>query len=120
MDVNNRVQLVLPRLPEEVKKQGIQVRERSPDFLKVIAFYSEGGITDPIKLSNYISLNIVDEIKRIPGVGDVIIFDEKRYSIRIWLSPDKLSTYGLTPLRSTRVFLNKTNNLVVAFLLRSP
>lgn len=98
MDVNNRVQLVLPRLPEEVRRQGIQVRERSPDFLKVIAFYSEGNQRDPVDLSNYILLNVVDEIKRIPGVGDAIVFDEKRYSIRVWLIPDKLYRHQLTPL----------------------
>ncbi|MCS7200130.1 MAG: multidrug efflux RND transporter permease subunit [Caldimicrobium sp.] len=98
MDVNNRIQLVLPRLPEEVRRQGVMVRERSPDFLKVIAFYSEGKVRDPIDLSNYIILNIVDEIKRIPGVGDVIVFDEKRYSIRVWLSPDKLYHYKLSPV----------------------
>ncbi|MCS7149530.1 MAG: multidrug efflux RND transporter permease subunit [Caldimicrobium sp.] len=98
MDVNNRIQLVLPRLPEEVRRQGVQVRERSPDFLKVIAFYSEGGVRDPIELSNYIILNIVDEVKRIPGVGDAIVFDEKRYSIRVWLLPDKLYHYKLSPM----------------------
>jgi HAE1 family hydrophobic/amphiphilic exporter-1/multidrug efflux pump len=118
MDVNNRVQLVLPRLPEEVRRQGIQVRERSPDFLKVVAFYSEGNQRNPVDLSNYIILNVVDEIKRIPGVGDAIVFDEKRYSIRVWLIPDKLYQYNLTPLEIYQA-INKQNQQFSGGLLSS-
>ncbi len=98
MDVNNRVQTALSKLPESVRRQGLQVRERTPDLLKVIAFVSEGNKRDMVSLSNYILINVIDDIKRIPGVGDAIVFDEKRYSIRIWLKPDKLARYGLTPL----------------------
>ncbi|MFN3480422.1 MAG: efflux RND transporter permease subunit [Thermodesulfovibrionales bacterium] len=98
MDVNNRVQTALSKLPEAVRRQGLQVRERTPDLLKVIAFVSEGNKRDMVSLSNYIIINVLDDIKRIPGVGDAIVFDEKRYSIRIWIKPDKLAKLGLTPL----------------------
>ncbi len=98
MDVNNRVQTALSRLPEAVRRQGLQIRERTPDLLKVIAFVSEGNKRDMVSLSNYIIINVIDDIKRIPGVGDAIVFDEKRYSIRIWLKPDKLAKLGLTPV----------------------
>lgn len=98
MDVNNRVQTALSKLPEAVRRQGLQIRERTPDLLKVIAFVSEGNKRDMVSLSNYIIINVIDDIKRIPGVGDAIVFDEKRYSIRIWLKPDKLAKLGLTPL----------------------
>lgn len=97
MDVNNRVQTALSKLPEAVRRQGLQVRERTPDLLKVIAFVSEGNKRDMVSLSNYIIINVIDDIKRIPGVGDAIVFDEKRYSIRIWLKPDKLAKLGFTP-----------------------
>lgn len=98
MDVNNRVQTALSKLPEAVRRQGLQVRERSPDLLKVFAFVSEGNKRDMVSLSNYIIINILDDIKRVPGVGDAIVFDEKRYSIRVWLKPDKLARLGLTPV----------------------
>lgn len=120
MDVNNRVQLVLPRLPEEVRRQGIQVRERSPDFLKVIAFYSEGNQRDPVDLSNYVLLNVVDEIKRIPGVGDAIVFDEKRYSIRVWLIPDKLYRYQLTPLEVYQAIAKQNQQFSGGLLAEEP
>lgn len=97
MDVNNRVQTALSKLPEAVRRQGLQIRERTPDLLKVIAFVSEGNKRDMVSLSNYIIINVIDDIKRIPGVGDAIVFDEKRYSIRIWLKPDKLAKLGFTP-----------------------
>lgn len=98
MDVNNRVQTALNRLPEEVRRQGITVRERSPDIALVITFFSEDSKHSIVDLSNYILINVVEDLKRIPGVGDVIIFDDKSYSIRVWLEPDKLARYELTPL----------------------
>lgn len=98
MDVNNRVQTALNRLPEEVRRQGITVRERSPDIAIVVTFFSEGSKRSVVDLSNYILINVVEDLKRIPGVGDVIIFDDKSYSIRVWIEPDKLAKYGLTPI----------------------
>lgn len=98
MDVNNRVQTALSKLPEVVRRQGIQIRERSPDLLKVYAFVSDGQKRDLVSVSNYILVNVLDDLKRVPGVGDAIIFGEKRYSIRVWLKPDKLARFGLTPL----------------------
>jgi HAE1 family hydrophobic/amphiphilic exporter-1/multidrug efflux pump len=98
MNLNNRVQTALSKLPEAVRRQGLQVRERTPDLLKVFAVVSEGNKRDMVSLSNYIIINILDDIKRVPGVGDAIVFDEKRYSIRVWLKPDKLARLGLTPV----------------------
>ncbi len=98
MDTNNRVQVVLNKLPEEVRRQGIFVRERSPDIISVIAFISEGNKTSPIEISNYVTLNVIEELKRVKGVGDVVVFDDKSYSFRIWIKPDKLAKFRLTPL----------------------
>jgi len=98
VDVNNRVQLALSKLPEEVKRQGISVKERSPDILKVYAFRSKGNVHDTTFVSNYLTVNVLDDLKRIKGVGDVMVFGQQDYSIRVWIDPDKLGFFNLTPL----------------------
>ncbi|MEJ2501074.1 MAG: efflux RND transporter permease subunit, partial [Campylobacterales bacterium] len=95
VDVNNRVQVALNKLPEEVRRQGVSVRERSPDMLRVLAFTSEGRVHDALWLNNYALINVIDDIKRIPGVGDAILFGSKEYALRVWLKPDKLAAYNL-------------------------
>lgn len=95
VEVNNRVQLALSRLPEDVRRQGIQVRERSTDLVKVYTFLSDKR--NDVDLSNYLAINVVDELKRVRGVGDVVIFGERKYAVRIWVEPDKLAELGLTP-----------------------
>ncbi|KAF0092900.1 MAG: putative RND-type multidrug efflux pump membrane protein [Puniceicoccaceae bacterium 5H] len=97
INVNNRVQAALPRLPEEVRRQGVRVEKRSSAILQVVTLYSTDGSLDPIYLSNYALLNVVDELKRTPGVGDAGAFSSQDYSMRIWLRPDKLAEYDLTP-----------------------
>jgi len=96
VDVNNSVQLALSSLPTEVQRQGISVKERSPDMLKVFAFTSKDQKDDATFISNYITVNVVDDLKRIKGVGEARIFGAKDYAIRIWVDPAKLSFYGLT------------------------
>ncbi len=97
IDVNNRVQVALSRLPEAVQRQGIRVYERSPSMLLVSVFYSPDKSKDTTFLSNYALINVTDDLKRVKGVGDVVIFGAKDYSIRVWIDPEKLSSYGLTP-----------------------
>lgn len=97
IDVNNRVQAAQARLPEEVRRQGITVNKRQSSILQVVNMYSPDGRYDPIYISNYALLNVMDEIKRLPGVGDASLFGAKDYSMRIWLRPDKLAQYKLTP-----------------------
>lgn len=96
VDVNNRVQVALNKLPEDVKRQGVNIRERSPDLLQVISFTSENNIHDSLWINNFVANNVIDELKRIKGVGDAMIFGNKEYSMRVWLEPDKLAKYGLT------------------------
>ncbi len=96
VDVNNRVQVALNKLPEEVRRQGVSIRERSPDMLRVIAFTSENRVHDALWLNNYALINVIDDIKRIPGVGDAILFGSKEYALRVWLKPEKLAAYNLT------------------------
>ena len=96
IDVNNRVQAALAKLPEQVKRQGVKVDERSPDMLQVVILNSPKQTRDITYISNYALMNIADDLKRIKGVGDVRIFGAKDYSIRIWIDPLKLKKYSLT------------------------
>ena len=95
-NVNNRVQLATPRLPDEVRRNGITVAKRSQNILLVAALNSPNSTYDMLYLSNYASLNVVDEIKRIPGTADVLVFGARDYSMRIWLKPDRMAHLGLT------------------------
>jgi len=96
VNVNNRVKAAEPRLPEEVRRNGVLVQKRSNDILQVVALDSEKGKFNTLFLSNYASLNIVDELKRVKGVGDVTIFGAQDYSMRVWLKPDRMAQLGLT------------------------
>ncbi|MEW6552498.1 MAG: multidrug efflux RND transporter permease subunit [Campylobacterota bacterium] len=97
IDVNNRVQAAISKLPEAVQRQGVRVYERSPSMLLVAVIYSPNNTHDTTFLSNYALINIADEIKRVNGVGDATIFGAKDYSIRLWIDPKKLASYKLTP-----------------------
>jgi multidrug efflux pump len=97
INVNNKVQAALAKLPEEVRRQGVKVEKKSSDILQVITLYSPDDSRDPIFISNYALINVIDELKRLPGVGDASQFGSKDYSMRIWLRPDKLAQYDLTP-----------------------
>ena len=97
INVNNRVQRALPLLPGEVSRQGLVVQKRSTSILQVLTMSSPDGRYDTIYISNYALVNVLDEIRRLPGVGDASLFGASDYSMRIWLRPDKLAQYGLTP-----------------------
>ncbi|MDF2095052.1 efflux RND transporter permease subunit [Aquibaculum arenosum] len=97
INVNNRVQAAMSRLPQQVRDQGVRVEARSTNILMVPVLYSPDGTYDPLFISNYALLNILDELVRIPGVGDASLFGAQDYSMRIWLRPDKLAQYDLTP-----------------------
>ncbi|MFC3625477.1 efflux RND transporter permease subunit [Vogesella amnigena] len=97
INVNNRVQSALSSLPEEVRRQGVNVRKQAATFLQVVALYSPDQRFDTLFMSNYALLNVVDELKRIPGVGQVTNFAGQDYAMRIWLKPDRLAQLGMTP-----------------------
>lgn len=97
IDVNNRVQAAISKLPEAVQRQGVRVYERSPSMLLVAVIYSPNNTHNTTFLSNYALINIADELKRVNGVGDATIFGAKDYSIRLWIDPKKLASYELTP-----------------------
>ena len=97
INVNNRVKQVEPRLPLEVRRQGVTVERGSSSFLQVLAFYSPDSRFDDLFTSNYVTLNVLDELKRLPGTTNVQIFGAKDYAMRIWLKPDRIAALKLTP-----------------------
>jgi hydrophobe/amphiphile efflux-1 (HAE1) family protein len=96
-NVNNRVQLALAQLPDQVQRQGLSVRKKSSALLQVITLRSATGAQDTLFLSNYATINILDVLKRVNGVGDVIMFGARDYSMRIWFETDRLTALNLTP-----------------------
>ncbi|GHA17324.1 multidrug efflux RND transporter permease subunit [Arenicella chitinivorans] len=95
VDVQNRLQTIEQRLPEEVRRQGIQVNKASSSFLMIVAMTSKTGATDTLELGNFVNTRVVDELRRVPGVGDIQSFSSE-YAMRIWLDPDKLASYKLS------------------------
>jgi HAE1 family hydrophobic/amphiphilic exporter-1/multidrug efflux pump len=96
VEVQNRVALAQPLLPTEVTRQGLSVKKRSPDFLQVISIYSPDGSRDALFLSNYATINLIDALARVPGVGDTMVGGAGDYAMRIWLDPNKLTNMGMT------------------------
>ncbi|MGH7851454.1 MAG: efflux RND transporter permease subunit [Thermodesulfobacteriota bacterium] len=96
VDVTNQVQLATPLVPEEVSKYGISVEKQSPSLILAVHLISPDGSRDELFLSNYIGIQIYQTLQRIPGVGNLTIWGEREYSMRVWLNPDKLASLGLT------------------------
>jgi len=98
LNVNNRVKQAEPRLPLEVRRQGVTVEKGSSSFLQVLAFYSPDARHDQLAISNYVTLNVLDEMKRVPGTTNVQIFGAKDYAMRIWTRPDRMAQLRVTPV----------------------
>jgi multidrug efflux pump len=95
--VQNRVNLAEPQLPAEVRTQGISIKKQSSAILQIVSMVSLNGSRDQLFLSNYATINIIDALKRVSGVGDVSLFTPTDYSMRVWLNSDRMTSYGLTP-----------------------
>ncbi|TGQ11659.1 MULTISPECIES: multidrug efflux RND transporter permease subunit [unclassified Mesorhizobium] len=96
VDVQNRVSQAASSLPAIVNQGGVTIKKQNPNFVLIVDLTSPDGSVDPVALSNLAYLQVVDPLKRLPGVGDVQIFGERRYSMRVWLDPDKLANLGIT------------------------
>ncbi|MGE0745782.1 MAG: efflux RND transporter permease subunit [Rhodospirillales bacterium] len=94
--VQNRVSIATPRLPEEVRRLGITTRKSSPDLMMVVHMLSPDETYDQLYISNFAQIRVRDALLRLDGVGDVILFGAREYALRVWLDPEKLSSYGLT------------------------
>src|ERR1700723_1391014 len=95
--VNNRVQTALAQLPQEVQQEGLTVQKESSAILQFIALYSENGKQDPLFITNYAIINIMDVLSRTPGVGQAFLFSKQNYSMRIWFDTQRLDNLQLTP-----------------------
>src|SRR3954453_2058055 len=98
INVNNRVKQIDARLPLEVRRQGVIVERGSSAFLQVIAFYAPDNKLDDLFISNYVTINVLDQLKRLPGTTNVQIFGAHDYAMRIWLKPDRLAQLKLSPI----------------------
>jgi hydrophobe/amphiphile efflux-1 (HAE1) family protein len=96
VQVQNRVAIAQPRLPQDVRNIGVTVNKASPDLMLVIHLYSPDKSRDTLFISNYATLEIVDEVTRVDGVGSITVFGVRAYAMRVWLDPDRLQSLGLT------------------------
>ena len=112
VDVQNRVALAIPSLPDTVKQTGVSTKKLSTSMVQIVTIQSSNPKHDALFLSNFASLNILEELKRIEGVGDVHNMGERKYSMRIWVDPDKLSSLDLTVNDVTQAI--KDQNLQIA------
>src|SRR6516162_393482 len=96
VNVNNRVQIALSSLPQDVQRQGVTVKKKSSALLGVIAVYSPKHTHDPLFISNYVTINLLDAIKSTPGVGDATLWGPQDYAMRAWVQTDRLTGLGLT------------------------
>src|SRR5579859_154200 len=97
VNVQNRAQLATPLLPQEVQRQGLTIRKKSAALLQIVTLYAPKNTHDALYLSNYATINVVDPLARIRGVGQATLFGPLDYSLRLWLDPDRLTAFNLTP-----------------------
>jgi len=118
--VQNRVNLAQPMLPPEVKQTGVSVKKKSPSILLLVNVYSPNGSRDLLYLSNYTTINIKDELAQIPGVGDVSMFGQQDYSLRVWLDPDKVAARNLTAIDVSSAVKEQNVQVAAGSLGRAP
>ena len=110
--VQNRVAIALPRLPPDVQLLGVTVKKKSPDLMMVVHLISPNGTLDQQYISNYVTINIKDVLTRVDGVGDIVVFGARDYSMRIWLDPARVQSRGL--MTSDVIGALRANNVSVA------
>ncbi|HTJ54099.1 MAG TPA: multidrug efflux RND transporter permease subunit [Nitrosospira sp.] len=120
VQTQNRQRLAEPQLPDEVIRQGITVKKTSPDLLAVIALSSTDPTHDTIFLSNYALLRVLDNVKRLPGVGDAIIFGGQNYSMRIILDPVRMAQLNITPTEIAAVVRSQNRDFPAGRIGREP
>lgn len=120
MDVQNRVSQASSSLPALVNQSGVTVVKQNPNFVLIVDLTSPDGSVDPVTLSNYAYLQVLDQIKRLPGVGDVQIFGERRYSMRVWLDPDRMAKLGVTAVDVQNVIAEQNVQVAAGKIGQSP
>ncbi len=119
-NVSNRVNIALPRLPEDVRRNGVVVQKKSNDILLVVMLTSKDKLHDRLYLSNYATLNILDELKRVKGVGDATIFGGQDYSMRVWLRPDRMAQLGVTTSDISAAIATQNNQYAAGKIGQEP
>ncbi|WP_206997086.1 efflux RND transporter permease subunit [Trinickia mobilis] len=120
VDVQNRVNLALPQLPQQVQAQGVQVQKKSNAFMMVIAIYSPDQRFDPTYIANYANIYVLDSIKRIGGANQSAIFGTPDYAMRIWLKPDRMAQLGITAGDVQRAVSSQNQQFAVGSIGQSP
>ena len=119
VQVQNRVAVATPRLPADVRNIGVVVQKSSPDLMMVVHLYSPDKSRDALFISNYATLEVTDAVTRVDGVGSIIVFGSRDYSMRVWLDPDRLQSLGLTATDVTNA-LQGQNIQVASGVLDQP
>ena len=119
VQVQNKLQSAMPLMPQEVQRQGVNVSKSSSGFLQVIGFVSEDGSMAKDDIADYVGANVADALSRVPGVGNIQVFGAK-YAMRIWLDPNKLDTYALTPADITAAIQAQNAQVAVGSLGGAP
>jgi multidrug efflux pump len=118
--VQNRVNLAVPQLPEVIRQTGVTTRKKSPDILMGLAINSPDGRYDQLYLSNFALMQVKDEIARVPGVGDVFLFGQRDYSMRIWVDPAKLAFRRLSASDVVKAIRNQNNVVATGSIGQEP
>ena len=119
-NINNRVKQVEAKLPQEVRRQGVTVEKGSSAFLQVVAFYSPDGRFNDLFTSNYVTLNVLDSLKRVPGTTNVQIFGAKDYAMRVWLKPDRMTQLKVTVDEVSRAINEQNAQFAVGKIGQAP
>ncbi|MBS1166274.1 MAG: multidrug efflux transporter permease subunit [Proteobacteria bacterium] len=120
VDVQNRVSQASSSLPAIVNQSGVSVKKQNPNFVLIVNLTSPDHSVDSVALSNYAALQILDPLKRVPGVGDVQVFGERRYSMRVWLDPDKLANLGLTAVDAQQAIAEQNVQVAAGKIGQAP
>ena len=120
VQVQNRVAIAEPRLPETVRRLGITTKKNSPDLMLVVNMYSPNGTYDQTYIANYASLQIRDQLSRIDGVGDILLFGASQYSMRVWLDPDIIASLGMTAAEVVTALRGQNIQVASGTLNQSP
>jgi multidrug efflux pump len=118
--VQNRVNLAVPQLPEVIRQTGVITRKRSPDILMGMAIYSESGRYDQLYLSNFALMQIKDELARVKGVGDVFLFGQRDYSMRVWVNPGQLASRRMTAGDVVRAIREQNSQVAAGHVGQQP
>ncbi|MGO2879611.1 MAG: efflux RND transporter permease subunit [Halomonas sp.] len=120
INVNNRVQGALSQLPEQVQAQGVNVSLRSDSILMLIALTSPNGDYNNVYMQNYATLNILDDLRQVPGVGNAEVLGGGEFAMRIWMDPDKLAQYDLTPSEVANAIRSQNTEIPAGNLAATP